>query len=154
MNNKMKFILAILVIIFMAGCGNISTTKSYTFQISNSDKVKMTLDTSEGYALSQKDGIFAIEKDDTVIVQGMFLTEEEYEQYYELITTTPDIELGENGSLNGNEYWFYIYKGEAGIENTYLLKVSESKTGVLISGIVSQDEVKTVFEKLNFEKVN
>ncbi len=140
---------ALLLTVLTASC-KFKSSKSYTFSIENGDQIKVTLDTSDGYALSQKDGVFSVTSQEETILEGVFLLEETYEQYMGLSETTDSMAVLEEDERNDVSYLFYQFVGEAGMENNFIIFVKGSHTGVLIGSLSGQDAAKTAFDHLSF----
>ncbi|NLC78986.1 MAG: hypothetical protein GX683_04595, partial [Ruminococcaceae bacterium] len=72
-------LILILALALFAGC---SSSKSYTFDVSTGDKIKITLDTSDGLDLSQLNGQFWVSRDGVDIITGVFIDSATYDTYY------------------------------------------------------------------------
>lgn len=146
---KLKRIFAAVVsaaCIMLAGC-DFKTTRSYTYEVDTGDKVKVTLDTSDGYKLS-KDVPFEISKDGEVQTTGSFLKENGFDLYKAAVGLEEDAEIIDSGEKDGHEYIF-VNVGDS--EFNYVIKLGNSETGVLLGNKVSEDSAKECFERLVFE---
>lgn len=142
-----KIIAASLMLgMILTGCKS-QSSMSYTFKVETGDSVKVTLDTSGSeYKLTQSDGTFAVEEEETAVLQGVFLTEDMYDQYKAAAETAGAIvETGDNGFI------LYEYEGAAGVEHNILTMISDSDTGVIIASLEENDKVKEAYSKLKFE---
>lgn len=142
-----KIIAAALMLgMILTGCKS-QSSMSYTFKVETGDSVKVTLDTSGSeYKLTQSDGTFAVEEEETAVLQGVFLTEDMYDQYKAAAETAGAIvETGDNGFI------LYEYEGAAGVEHNILTMISDSDTGVIIASLEENDKVKEAYSKLKFE---
>ena len=89
----------LLVGIMMLALTGCTTNKSYTYTVETGDKVKITLNTTDGYDLSS-DLPFAISKDGNTLSQGTFIQESYYEQYVNAANTQGQIiDRGSNDNI-------------------------------------------------------
>lgn len=133
----------------MTGC-DVTTSKALTFNIENGDKIKVQLDTTDGYALSNEDGTFKIEKDDETIVQGIFLTEEMYDSYLTRVHAAKTVTVVED-KLDDQGYLFYEVDEDV-VEYDYLFMVKDTKTGILTASTKSKEDAAEVFKRLEITK--
>lgn len=130
-----------IMIVSLTGC---TTNKSYTYNIETGDKVKITLNTTDGYDLSS-DLPFTVSKDGNTLSQGTFIQGSYYQQYVETANTQGQIiDRGSNDSI---EYVFYSYNNS---EYNYVIKIKDSDTALLLGNPNSQEEAKKCFELLSF----
>ena len=134
----------LLVGIMMLALTGCTTNKSYTYTVETGDKVKITLNTTDGYDLSS-DLPFAITKDGNTLSQGTFIQESYYEQYVNAANTQGQII--DRGSNDNIEYVFYSYNNS---EYNYVIKIKDSNTALLLGNPNSQEEAKKCFELLSF----
>lgn len=134
----------LLVGIMMLALTGCTTNKSYTYTAETGDKVKITLNTTDGYDLSS-DLPFAISKDGNTLSQGTFIQESYYEQYVNAANTQGQII--DRGSNDNIEYVFYSYNNS---EYNYVIKIKDSNTALLLGNPNSQEEAKKCFELLSF----
>ena len=134
----------LLVGIMMLALTGCTTNKSYTYTVETGDKVKITLNTTDGYDLSS-DLPFAISKDGNTLSQGTFIQESYYEQYVNAANTQGQII--DRGSNDNIEYVFYSYNNS---EYNYVTKIKDSNTALLLGNPNSQEEAKKCFELLSF----
>ena len=143
---KLKSIFLILITLFvLTGC---TTSKSFTYVVETGDKIKIKLDTSDGYNLSSELP-FTISKNNQILSQGIFITLETYEQYLDAINSDNLVYIIDSGNKNGVEYLFYSYNNS---EFNYILKIENSNTGILLGNPNSEEEAKLCFELLEFSK--
>lgn len=138
-------ILLILLIFTLTGC---TTTMSFTYNVSTGDKIKVQLDTSDGYKISSELP-FKISKDDDILSQGTFLTADGYNQYIETISSSNTSKIIDSGTKDGIEYTFYSYNST---EFNYIIKITGSNTGILIGNEKSQASAEECFRRLTFSK--
>lgn len=136
-----------MMFIFIVSACSTSSSQSYTFMVENGDKIKIALDTSDSYSLKQGDGRFEVMKDDEAILQGMFLLKDVYQELLN-IKDIPDVKIIEDKEKDGNVYFFYELKGQAGIENNYILWVKDSNTGIAFGSLAKEKQAKAAFERL------
>lgn len=136
--------------VFLSGCGA-ETTKSYTFNITNGDQIKVELNTSEGLSLSQADGQFSVTEDDEEILKGIFIEEEVYNQYV-AIKGEQGMEVLEDTEKDGNTYYMYEVEGETGTEDNFVMWIEDSNTGVIMGSLAGQEKAKDAFEQLTITK--
>lgn len=148
---RISFILS-LCLILMLSLTACTSSKSFTFQIENGEKIKVTLNTTDGYNLLQKDGTITIQKDDTNILAGFFLTSEGYEQYADMVNSSSNVTIIKMTPEDAPTFYLYQLEGEAGTETTFLFKVENAETGVILASLASADEAETAFNLLTFEK--
>lgn len=66
---RTKALFALLMtVVCLAGC---TSYMSYTFKVSTGDEIKVKLDVSDGYELSQEDGQFYVEEDGDLMLTVM-----------------------------------------------------------------------------------
>ncbi len=146
MKNKIKVIGIILcTILIMTGC---TTSKAYTYDVETGDRIKIELNTTEGYDISS-DLPFVISKDGETLSQGTFITMEGYQYYSDAVEEDDLVTVLDSGTKNGVEYLFYSYDGK---EFNYILKVEDSNTGILLANPNSEEEAETCFNLLTFSK--
>ena len=81
MKKKLVYMFTILsIMILFVGCGNVRTSKTYTFNVETGDSVKVKLDTSDKYNITSEIP-FEISQDGDVKSQGTFIFGESYNQY-------------------------------------------------------------------------
>lgn len=137
----MGILMAGIMIVSLTGC---TTNKSYTYTVETGDKVKITLNTTDGYDLSS-DLPFTISKDGNNLSQGTFIQGSDYEQYVNAAKTQGQII--DKGSNDNIEYVFYSYNNS---EYNYVIKIKNSNTALLLGNPNSEEEAKKCFELLSF----
>lgn len=148
----MKKVICIVAVILCFGvcftaCKTTSSA-SLTFNIETGDSIKVTLDTSDGLKLSQKDGHFMVEDENSTVLIGIFLTEDMYDSYEAAVLSTAEIIEQDDG------FYFYQTTNEEGnIETDFLYDIPGSDTAVIIGSLEEQDVAKAAFDRLTFESV-
>lgn len=137
----MGILMAGIMIVSLTGC---TTNKSYTYTVETGDKVKITLNTTDGYDLSS-DLPFKISKDGNNLSQGTFIQGSYYEQYVNAANTQGQII--DKGSNDNIEYVFYSYNNS---EYNYVIKIKNSNTALLLGNSNSEEEAKKCFDLLSF----
>lgn len=153
-HNLCMISLGVAMIILLSSC-SVNTSLSLTYKIENGDKIKVTLNTSDGHSLSQEENAtIVVKKGDEAILQGVFLTNEMYDGYINSIRSTEGITIVEENDKDGSDYIFYQFEGQSGTENTFIIKVKDSNTGALLASLSPKEDAKAAFEMLSFEKVD
>lgn len=156
MKKSVKILSLILVLCSLlclcTACGgnDVKTNLTFTYTVETGDKVKIELDTSDGYGF-KSELPFSITKENETISQGTFITEDGYAQYKSLIDLGAEqgITIIEpETSQNGLTYIFYQVNGSAGTEYNYVVKIDNSKTGLLIGSLKSKADAQDVFNHL------
>ena len=132
-----------IMLLTLAGC---TTTKSYTFSVETDDKIKVELNTTDGYDLSS-DLPFTVSKDGKTLSQGTFMEVSYYDEYVNAANTDSLAKVIDQGSKGEIEYVFYSYNDS---EYNYIIKVKNSNTGIILGNPNSQEEAEKCFELLTF----
>lgn len=143
---KKTLLSLILLCTFMFTLTGCNTTKSYTFDVETGDKIKIELNTTDGYDLSSSLP-FTVSKDGSVLSQGTFITLDGYDSYVDMVNNDTSSTVLDSGSMNGVTYTFYSYNDT---EFNYIIKIDGSNTALLLGNANSQNEAQTVFELLTF----
>lgn len=132
-----------VMLLTLTGC---TKSKSYTFTVETGDKIKIQLNTTDGYDLSS-DLPFKISKDGNTLSQGTFITIDGYNQYIEAVNSDSNAKILESKTKDEISYTFYSYNNS---EFNYVIKVNDSNTGILLGNPNSQEEAEKCFEQLTF----
>ena len=132
-----------VMLLTLTGC---TKSKSYTFTVETGDKIKIQLNTTDGYDLSS-DLPFKISKDGNTLSQGTFITIDGYNQYIEAVNNDSNAKILESKTKDGISYTFYSYNDS---EFNYVIKINDSNTGILLGNQNSQEEAEKCFELLTF----
>ncbi len=143
---KMKKIMICLVSLIcvaalFAGC---TTNMAFTFNVDNGDKIKVKLDTTDGYKISSSVP-FTISKDEQMLIQGTFIQGEAYKSYQSSVEADEKATILDSGTKDGIEYIFWNYNNE---EYNYAIMVTGSKTGLLLSSQVSEQSARDCFDRM------
>lgn len=144
----MKKILGTLVLVgaVLATVTGCTTTKSYTYDVTTGDSIKVELNTSDGHDITSTLP-FTISKDEKTLSQGTFITIDGYNQYLNAVNGDAKAKIIDSGSKDGITYTFYSYNDS---EFNYIIKIDGSKTGILLGNPNSQAEAQECFDRLNF----
>ena len=143
-------LLAAALLLALCAC-TFSSSMSYSFNVETGDVIKVTLDTSDGLALKQEDGEFRVEKEDEILLQGVFITEETYQKFL-AIKGEQGMTMLEDTEKEGNVYYMYEVEGKAGTEDNFVLWIKDSKTGALLGSLAGAESAKEAFDKLTITK--
>jgi thiol:disulfide interchange protein len=149
---KVVLIGIISTIGLLAGC-HANTSQSYTYNVDTGDKVKVTLNTADGYNMNSGNP-FTVTKDDEDILTCQFLSEEGYSFYdselkTDILESQYDGYIIETNKKGENEYIFYSVKNEH-TENNFFVKLND-KTSIIIGSLSDEDVARKCFEKISFE---
>lgn len=140
-----SLVFVIAVLLTVTGC---TTSKSFTWDVTTGDSIKIKLDSTGGYDITSELP-FTISKDDTTLSQGTFITIDGYNQYMNAVDTDPTANVIDSGSKNGLTYTFYSVNNS---EFNYIIKIDGSNTGILLGNPNSQAEAEEVFNRLTISK--
>lgn len=150
---KVKTVIAGLVLFACVLCGcDTSKTMSFTFTVGTGDVIKVTLDTSDGFLLSQADSGYVVTKDGDNILQAVFVDQESYQQYMDAVTTQEGVMINRQGSENGITFTSYSYNGKAGMENNFIIWIDGTDTGVVAGSLADLQTATRAFQSLSFTK--
>lgn len=140
-----------LGMIVLTGC---STSMSYTYKVGTGDNVEVKLDTSEDLVLKNElengDDGFCVTEDDETILQGIFIDEDTYDFYVEMVKIADGVENIEEDSANGLTWLFYEFDGQAGMESNYIVWIDGSDTGIIMNSLEGSRAAKKAFNSLTF----
>ena len=131
----------VLMLSTLVGC---SSTKAYTFSVTNGDSVKVSLDTANNYDISSSVP-FEISCEGVLQSQGTFVDGGSFEQYQSIVESDENAELIDSGEKDGNQYIFWCYNGS---EYNFAIRVANSNTGVVIGNLISEESAKECFQRL------
>lgn len=140
-------ILVALSAIMFTACTTHSNM-SFTFNVETGDSIKVSLDTSKGLLLTQEDGKFYVKNGEQELLQGIFLTKENYDYYMNLKDSSAMDVIEEGKGNNNNDYLFYECEGDNGKEYDFLVWVSNSNTGILMGSFIDQQSAKDAFNSI------
>lgn len=151
MNLKHRTMAALLSLTLLLGLTACHSSKSFTFQIDNGEQVKVTLNTTDGYDLTQEDGTFAVEEDGKTILYGRFLKPEGFALYQEEMSKQKNAKLVTLEPADSPTLCIYTFDGSAGPEVDYLMKLDGGETVVYLYTTKTAAEAEKLVELLTFE---
>lgn len=154
MKRKSIYIFPILLLCIALFSGCTHTSFSYTFNVETGEQIKVTLDTTDGMKLSQEDGHFMVSSEDNEELSlGIFLLEEQTQNYFDNLPTAEDVEILDQTEKDGLSYVFYRYEENGSPVWNYIIKLNGAVTGIGITNGVSQESAEAVMSRLSFECV-
>jgi len=145
---KLFTLIAILSITFiLTGCKSYKTVK---FDGINSEKINITLNTTDGYDISAELP-FYVTKNAKKICQGEFITIDSYDQALIDLKSTSGVKIIDKGSRDEGDYIFYSYD-DSSFE--YILKLKKSNTTIHLTSNDKKDDITTCAKLLKFEKID
>ncbi len=127
---SLRILFVLVCAVLLQACST-QSNKSVAYHVDTGDSVKITVDTKAGYDLTMEVP-FSITKGDTEIITGSFIYAEYYEVYYESVSGDANAVILEEGSKDGNDFFFYSYDGNAGTEYNYIVMINGSNTAVIL----------------------
>lgn len=142
----MIFGMAMLV---LSGC---STHKeiSYSYDVTTGDRVKVTLNAKDGYTMTASSPI-RIKKDDADIAEAKFYQLSAYSSTISAAKSMSNTKVIDEGSTDDVDYLFYNYNNE---EFSYVIRIKNSKTCIVLTTTKSEDTAKECFKRLQFKLEN
>lgn len=149
MKKSISVLLTLCLIFALSGCGSTQdsgakTHKAYTFSVDTGDKIRVELETTDGYDLTS-DLPFEISKNGSAISQGTFIKAEQFESYAEAVNTDANAKVIEKATKDSNQYIFWSYNDS---EFNIVVLISKSNTGILLGNAISEDSARECFERL------
>ena len=147
MKRTISVMLAVLCLIScFAGCSNVKTSKSFTFNVETGDKISIELDTTDGYDLSSNVP-FEVSSDRKTLSQGIFIEASQYEEYVSVVNSDENATVIDSGTKDFNKYIFWSYDGS---EYNVAVSIGNSNTGIILGNAVSEESAKECFDRLTF----
>lgn len=134
----------IISVMMLAGC---SADKSVTYNVDTGDSVKITVDAKAGYNISMELP-FTVTKDDATVLNGSFIYAEYYDTYREVVDAEAGAVLLDEGTRDGNDYFFYSFEGNSGTEYDYIILVNNSQTAIAMASLVGEKEASEAFQAM------
>lgn len=150
MKKSISILLAVVCLVLcFSGCGNINnkdvkTHKAYTFTVDTRDKIRIELDTTDGYDLTSNLP-FEISADSKILSQGTFIEADKYEQYVSIVNSDTNASLIDSGTKGSNKYIFWSYNNS---EYDIAILIGDSHTGILLGNTTSEESARECFERL------
>ena len=145
------FSLSLLLILSLVACSgvNFNTSMSYTFNVENGEKIKVTFDTTDNYSFKQSDGnMYFINNENLTILQGYFILSEMYDRFLTELFFE-DVKLADGRVFHKNT-------DVEDADFAFLYRPTGANIGVLLYNKDSSDlsVCESVLERITFEVVN
>lgn len=140
------FVLVLALVLSLTACSTSAST-AVTFDVETGDKIKIEVNVKDGYSQTTDDP-FVISKDDETILSGTFAYAEAYDLYYDYVTNDESASLLNEGTKDGNDYFFYSVTSDSGTEYDYFVKVANSDTAIAMGSLASQAEAEAAFDAI------
>lgn len=142
---KFQVLLAMISLsLILVGC---TTSKSISYKVETGDTVEIKLNTTDGYDINYEIP-FKVFKDDEQLSAGEFITENGYDFYIDTVENDEKSKVLDTGKIDEITYTFYTYDNS---EFNYIIKINDSKTGIILGCDKSKEIAKKVFESLTFK---
>lgn len=142
------FLLTLCLIFAFSGCGTqgggAKTHKAYTFSVDTGDKVRVELDTTNGYDITS-DLPFEISQNGSALSQGIFIEAEQYASYVDSVNSDDSAKVIETSSKDSNQYVFWSYNDS---EYNVVILIGDSNTGILLGNAISEESARECFNRL------
>ena len=152
MKKKFKvFFICMCVLLSMVGCNaKVKKSMTYKYSVDTGDEINITFNLSDNYKL-KTELPFSISKDDETLIQGQFVTSENYNQFLDKINSDEKATLIDSGNKDGNEYIFWSYNES---EYDYAILIGDSQTALVIASPVSEEAATECFERIDISKAD
>ena len=152
MKKKYKiFFICMCVLLSMVGCNaKVKKSMTYKYSVDTGDEINITFNLSDNYKL-KTELPFSISKDDETLIQGQFVTSENYNQFLDKINSDEKATLIDSGNKDGNEYIFWSYNES---EYDYAILIGDSQTALVIASPVSEEAATECFERIDISKAD
>ncbi len=150
MKNVKKTVLCLAVFVCMlalTAC-HVKTSLTYKFSVDNGDSILIKLDTTDKFKMTT-DVPFSISQDGKEVGQGTFIHAEAFEQFKTAAETDPKATMLDSGEKDGNQYIYWNYDDK---EFNYVVLVTDSNTGVIVSSNISQEAATECFNRMTISK--
>lgn len=137
-------VFALVCVMMFFAC---STQKAVTYQVDTGDSVKIAINTKDGFDITM-DVPFTVSKEEAAIFTGSFIYAEYYDVYRQVVEEDSNVVLLDEGSKDGNDYFFYSFEGNIGTEYNYIIMINDSKTAIAMSSLVGEKEASEAFEAM------
>jgi len=139
------------VLLSMVGCNaKVKKSMTYKYSVDTGDEINITFNLSDNYKL-KTELPFSISKDDETLIQGQFVTSENYNQFLDKINSDEKATLIDSGNKDGNEYIFWSYNES---EYDYAILIGDSQTALVIASPVSEEAATECFERIDISKAD
>lgn len=145
--------LCVCLLFSMSGCGDnekdagVKRSKTYTFSVDTGDRIQIKINTTDGYDMTSELP-FEISQDGEILSQGIFISEEQYGQYEQVVEDDEMATLIDSGEKEGNNYIFWSYDDS---EYNIAILVKDSGTGILLGNTISEETAWACFDQLEIK---
>lgn len=149
MKKSISILLLTLSLAFvLVGCSTqddaSKTYKAFTFSVDTGDKVRIEIDTTDGYDITS-DLPFEISQNGSIISQGTFIEAAEFKSYVEAVSADANAKIIETNTKDSNQYMFWSYNDS---EFNIVILINNSNTGILLGNTISENSAMECFERL------
>lgn len=130
--------------------------KSIDFETYTGERIKVNLLTGNDKELKVKNSGFAVTKDQQEIVEGVFISIDEFQSFKELVNNKADIERLNLNVIENNDieilYWTYIASADDNsmLPDVTYIKLITNKTAVICHSSLTLEDAKVGFNCLGF----
>lgn len=127
------------------------TEKSYDFEMSNGEIIKVTMDTGNGYNLLAEDGSLIVQKDGKDILNGLIITNDGFEANAQaIIENQNEIDIIETMPEDAPTLFIYQYDVEDDKEIDFLFRIENSEYAGVFMSFATYEEAKSAFDRVAF----
>lgn len=136
------------VILALSAC---SAEKSYDFEMSNGETIKVTMDTGNGYNLLAKGSSIIVQKDGKDILSGLIITNDGFEANAQtIIENQNEIDIIEAIPEDAPTLFVYQYDVEDGKEIDFLFRIENSEYAGVFMSFATYEEARSAFDRITF----
>lgn len=153
MKRVMEVLLVCMCSLCFIGCSNVKTDKSYSFEVETGDTIKVTLETQNGYNMTNESPMTFTKKEADYEAKGVFMVEDNYTQVVNQITSDSFSGklLEEGETVEGNDYLFFMEDMGQNTQYSFVLHIGDSDTYYMMSTLADRDLFEKNFDALTFE---
>lgn len=147
--------ICILVIILLYATFN-RGIKSIDFDTYTGERIKVNLLTGNDKELKVKNSGFAVYKDQQEVVEGVFVSIDEFNSFKELVNNQEDVKRLNLNVIENNDteilYWTYIASADNNsmMPDVTYIKLITNKTAVICHSSLTLEDAKVGFNCLGF----
>lgn len=121
-------------------CSACHSYVTYTYDVSSGAQVTLDFDTSGGYKVKDAASLpFSVTKDGETLLQGTFITGDQFDQYKEVVNTDPSSTLLEETTVDGYECIIWNYNDE---EYNAVIDIPEKDSGLVLGSTLSEEGLR------------
>ncbi len=146
MNVKPKLI----ILFVLMQLAFVSCSSGYTgiFQIDQTgDKIRVEVDTSDGWSVEEKSEIMQVSKDGEPVLQAIAYARDYYNITLNQLKLTGGMTILEESEKDGNSYTLYEYNAEM-TSYVYIIKVKNTDSCVVIEGLKDKELTEEGFSRV------